>query len=115
VTKRAELIFPWELRRVLDRECSALSLLGRHALARVPRVYVRSDDFGCGVYSFEPGKAKSAVELEPDDLRLGDRQRGGRRALVVKSGSRSVGQQSRRRGDAAAPRRGELNRRRGLR
>ena len=53
----------------LDRECSALSLLGRHAVARVPRVYVRSDDFGYGVYSFEPGKAKSAIELEPDDLR----------------------------------------------
>jgi hypothetical protein len=53
----------------LDRECSALNLLGRHALARVPRVYVRSDDFGYGVYSFEPGGAKSAVELEPGDLR----------------------------------------------
>jgi hypothetical protein len=53
----------------LHRECSTLSLLGRHELARVPRVYVRSDDFGYGVYSFEPGKAKGVVEHEPGDLR----------------------------------------------
>jgi hypothetical protein len=31
-------------------------------------VYVWSDDFGYGVYSFEPGKPKGAAALEPDDL-----------------------------------------------
>ena len=53
----------------LHREFSALTLLGRHGLARIPRVYLRSDDFAYGVYSFEPGRAKSAAELEPGDLR----------------------------------------------
>jgi Phosphotransferase enzyme family len=53
----------------LDREYSALSLLGRHGFPSVPRVYLRSDDFGYGVYSFELGQPKSAVELEADDLK----------------------------------------------
>jgi hypothetical protein len=52
----------------LDRECSALSLLGRHRLAGVPRVCLRSDDFGYGVYSFALGQPRSAVELEAGDL-----------------------------------------------
>jgi hypothetical protein len=53
----------------LDREFSALTLLGRHGLAHVPRAYLRSDDYGYGVYSFEPGRPKRAAELEPGDLR----------------------------------------------
>jgi Phosphotransferase enzyme family len=53
----------------LHREFSALTWLGRHGLARVPRVYLRNDEFGYGVYSFEPGKPKSAAALERDDLR----------------------------------------------
>jgi len=53
----------------LRREFSALALLGRHGLACIPRVYLRSDAFGYGVYSFEPGQPKSAAELEPGDLR----------------------------------------------
>jgi Ser/Thr protein kinase RdoA (MazF antagonist) len=52
----------------LYREFSALALLGRHGLARVPRAYIRSDDFSYGVYSFEPGRTKRAAELEPSDL-----------------------------------------------
>src|SRR5919199_1600443 len=52
----------------LDRECSALSLLGRHRLAGVPRVCLRSDDFGYGVYSFALGEAKSARVLGDGDL-----------------------------------------------
>jgi Ser/Thr protein kinase RdoA (MazF antagonist) len=52
----------------LHREFSALTVLERHGLARVPRAYMRSNDFGYGVYSFEPGKPKSAVELEAGDL-----------------------------------------------
>jgi hypothetical protein len=52
----------------LDREYSALSLLGRYGLAGVPRVYMRSDDFGYGVYSFTLGQPKRAVELEAGDL-----------------------------------------------
>ena len=35
----------------------------------MPRVYVRSDDFAYGVFSFEPGKPKGAAEREPGDLR----------------------------------------------
>jgi Ser/Thr protein kinase RdoA (MazF antagonist) len=53
----------------LHREFSALTLLGRHGLAHLPRAYFRSDEFSYGVYSFEPGRPKSATELEPDDLR----------------------------------------------
>jgi hypothetical protein len=53
----------------LQREFSALALLGRHGLGHVPRVYLRSDAFGYGVYSFEPGRPKSAAELGPGELR----------------------------------------------
>ena len=53
----------------LDREFSVLTLLGRHGLAHVPRAYLRSDDYGYGVYSFEPGRPRSAAELQPGDLR----------------------------------------------
>ena len=35
----------------------------------MPRVYVRSDDFAYGVFSFEPGKPKGAAEREPGDFR----------------------------------------------
>jgi hypothetical protein len=52
----------------LHREYSALDLLGRHAVAGVPRAYLRSDPFGYGVYSFAPGQPKSAAEFEPRDL-----------------------------------------------
>jgi hypothetical protein len=52
----------------LQREYSALSLLARNGVSGVPRVYLRSDDFGYGVYSFEPGQARSAAEFEPRDL-----------------------------------------------
>lgn len=53
----------------LHREFSALTLLGQHGLAHIPRAYVRSDEFSYGVYSFEPGRPKRATELESDDLR----------------------------------------------
>jgi hypothetical protein len=52
----------------LEREYSTLSLLGRHGLAGVPRVYLRSDDFGYGVYSFAAGRPRSAVEFGAADL-----------------------------------------------
>jgi hypothetical protein len=52
----------------LDRECSTLNLLARRKLTGVPRVYLRSDDFGYGVYSFALGQPKSAVELKAGDL-----------------------------------------------
>jgi hypothetical protein len=53
----------------LQREFSTLSLLGRHGLSGVPRVYVRSDPFAYGVYSFERGAVKRAADLTTDDLR----------------------------------------------
>jgi putative heme iron utilization protein len=52
----------------LDREFSALELLGRHGLASVPRAFLRSEAWSYGVYSFEPGRAKRAVEFERADL-----------------------------------------------
>jgi hypothetical protein len=52
----------------LHREYSALDLLARHGVACVPRVYLRSDDFGYGVYSFALGQPRSAAEFEPRDL-----------------------------------------------
>jgi hypothetical protein len=52
----------------LHREYSTLSLLGRRNVACVPRVYLRSDEFGYGVYSFALGQPKSAVEFDTRDL-----------------------------------------------
>jgi Ser/Thr protein kinase RdoA (MazF antagonist) len=53
----------------LQREFSALSLLGRQRVGHVPRAYLRCDEFGYGVYSFEPGRPRSAAELEAEDLK----------------------------------------------
>jgi hypothetical protein len=53
----------------LEREYTALSLLGRHGLLGVPRVYLRSDDLAYAVYSFARGQSKRAAELDAGDLR----------------------------------------------
>jgi len=52
----------------LHREFSVLTLLGQLGLTHVPRALLRSDAFSYGVYSFEPGSAKHAAELERRDL-----------------------------------------------
>ncbi len=42
----------------LRREFSALTILGQHGLARVPRAYLRSEELSYGVYSFRAGQSQ---------------------------------------------------------
>jgi hypothetical protein len=49
-------------------EFSVLTFLGRVGLEGVPRAMLRSDAFSYGVYSFEPGSARTASELQTRDV-----------------------------------------------
>ena len=68
----------------LHREFSALALLGRHGLARVPRAYIRSDDFSYGVYSFElMGGCPEVIDTRPLITELAADARRGRAAALI--------------------------------
>ena len=52
----------------LEREFSVVWALGQAGVQRVPRAIFKNDDLNYGVYSFEPGSARQADELQKDDL-----------------------------------------------
>src|SRR5688572_33774 len=55
-------------RRRLEREFGLLGLLQARGVRRVPRPYLRCDEHGYAVYSFEPGALKRAADLTVAEL-----------------------------------------------